>query len=546
MQIREVILGAALVLAASSPASAEQRQIKVNGNYLIIPVSHSNERVRLVLEADGMDALPIDVRVAADTPDYRVFRDVSALKGKTLTITYPDGLKGVEEVTVADEIPGNDTVYHESNRPQFHFTTRCGWINDPNGLVYHNGEYHLFYQHNPYERDWGNMHWGHAVSRDLVHWKELPSALFPDSMGTMFSGSAVIDYDNTSGFGSRENPPMVAAFTVASADRQVQCMAYSGDNGLTFTKYAGNPVIDSKKKWDSQDTRDPKVFRYGDRWVMVLNERDGHSIYNSTDLKNWTYRSHVTGFWECPELFELPVDGDPGNTMWVMYGASGTYMLGKFDGETFTPLSGKHRNSAGSIYAAQTFNNIPGNDGRRIQIGWGRLSHPGMDFNGMMLLPTELSLRTTKDGVRLVSVPVREVEALSELAGRWENLSQERFAEVMEPFAGEGCLRLRVTLRLSHATDARLSLCGLRLVDYDLNGTTLNGWHYSPQDPTSMELTADIYLDRTSAEVFIDNGLFSYSMGRTLPGKDAEGFRLHGNRVTVTSLEVFKMPSIWE
>src|SRR5690606_13651467 len=194
-----------------------------------------------------------------------------------------------------------------------------------NGLVYHNGEYHLFYQHNPYEKEWENMHWGHAVSPDLVHWRELPVALFPDELGTMFSGSAVIDHANTAGYNQGDTAAMIVAYTAAGPEKQVQCIAYSLDNGRTFTKYNGNPVIDSKKKWNSPDTRDPKVFWYkpGNHWVMVLNERDGHSIYTSADLKKWNYESHVTGFWEWPELFELPVDVDINNTNWGTDGASG-------------------------------------------------------------------------------------------------------------------------------------------------------------------------------------------------------------------------------
>lgn len=543
---RSVILLAAVSLASAIYADAAGQTIKIQKDYLIFPVSHACDRVRITLEADGMDLLPVDIRLTDGQADYMTFKDVSALKGKKIKITAADGVKGLDKITQADRIPDSDIIYKEANRPQYHFTTRRGWINDPNGLIYHDGEYHLYYQHNPYERDWGNMHWGHAVSPDLVHWTELAPALYPDTTGTMFSGSAVYDADNTSGFGRDGKAPMVVAYTIDSPDRETQGIAYSLDNGRTFTKYEGNPVINSKEIWDTHDTRDPRMFRYKDRWVLVLNERDGHSIYNSTNLRDWTFKSHITGFWECPDLFELPVDGDRNNTMWVMYGASGTYMLGDFDGERFTPRSGKHRFATGSIYAAQTFNGIPDSDGRRIQIGWGRLSHPGMNFNGMMLLPTELSLKTTKDGVRLVSKPVREIEDICVPAGKWQNLDQQQLAEVLAPFAKADCLRLRATLQLSHATNASLRLAGQGLLDYDLNGNTVNGSFYSPQDPTSMEITADIYLDRTSVEVFIDGGLFSCSMGRTLPADGAEGFRLDGNRVTVKSLEVFTHPSIWQ
>lgn len=524
---------------------ATEKVLTVTGRYLNIPVSHACDRQRLLVKADGMDDMPIVVRVADGNADYWVFKDVSSLKGKKLTISTGKEIPGLESVCFSDELPGIDSLYAEKNRPQFHFTTRCGWINDPNGLIYDNGKYHLYYQHNPYERDWENMHWGHAISPDLIHWTEYPDALYPDTMGTMFSGSAVIDYDNTSGFGKKGIAPMVAAYTAETGERQVQCIAYSLDGGMSFTKYKGNPVVDSKEVWNSRDTRDPKVFRYDDHWVMVLNERDGHSIYTSDNLRDWTYRSHTTGFWECPELFALDVDGKPDKKLWVMYGASGTYMLGDFDGYTFTPVSGKHRYASGSIYAAQTYNNIPGEDGRRIQIGWGRLSHPGMHFNGMMLLPTELTLRTTKDGPRLVSVPVREVEQICHLAGSWQNLDQRQADDVMKQFAGSDGLRIKVTIGLSHATDAYIAYGGQRILDYDMNGTTVNGWHYSPQNPTSMEISADIFIDRTSAEVFIDGGLFSFSMGRAVDSAKTPEFIFGGNNLEIKDLQVYKVDSIW-
>lgn len=545
MNTRNTISAGCLVLSMLTAMAAETT-FKVTKHYLNIPVSHKCERVRFNVEIPGESPMPLDIRLASDHPDYWVFADLSAYKGKKIKVFYPDNLKGIDKIYQADTIRGGADFYKEKNRPQFHFTTRNGWINDPNGLIWNDGEYHLFYQHNPYERDWGNMHWGHAVSPDLVHWKELPVALRPDTIGTMFSGSAIIDYENTSGFGKSGTSPMVVAYTADGDKGQRQCIAYSLDNGRTFKKYDGNPVIDSGKKWNTRDTRDPKVFRYGDHWVMVLNERDGHSIYTSNNLKDWTYSSHVTGFWECPELFELPVDGNPDNTMWVMYGASGTYMLGDFDGYTFTPRSGKHVFTAGTGYAAQTFNNIPVSDGRRIQIGWSRIGHPGMNFNGMMLMPVELKLQTGKEGPRLVSNPVREVEAICESKGKWSGLTQQEAEDILRGFSGfEDGLRVKVTFALSHATDASLSLADQRLVDYDMNGTRLNGYFYSPQDPTSMELTTDIWIDRTSAEVFVDGGVFSYSMPRDLPANPAP-FSIRGNNLKIKELEIYTIPSIWE
>lgn len=543
--MKKYFILSAAIAAAIGQTSAAELKLKIKSDYLHLPVSHAVDRVRISLLPQGAEEIPINIRLS-DKPEYWVFKDVSALKGKKLTISYPDGLQGIELIRQADTIPDQSLIYHEANRPQFHFTTRRGWINDPNGLVYHNGEYHLYYQHNPFERDWENMHWGHAVSRDLVHWHELPTALHPDHMGTMFSGSAVIDHDNDSGFGSPSNPALVAAYTIAAPGRQMQGIAYSLDNGRTFTKYSANPVIDSKEQWDSGDTRDPKLFKYADHWVMVLNERDGHSIYTSPNLRDWTYKSHTTGFWECPDLFELPVDGDPTRRLWVMYGASGTYMLGHFDGERFTPISGKHRYTAGTGYAAQTYSDIPDDDGRRIQISWSRIGHPGMNFNGMMLLPTELTLRTTKDGPRLASKPVREVEQLCSAIGSWTDLTQQQANDILSGLGPKDRLRLRFTVELSHATDATLNLDGQRLVDYDMNGTTLNGWFYSPQDPTGMQLTADVYIDRTSVEVFVEDGLFSYSLPRHLRDDASHLLSFGGNRLTIKSLELFDIASIWE
>ena len=526
---------------------AGEISLKITKRYLNFPISHLQPRRRMVFKTVGESDLSVVIRLAPEDAEYWVFKDMLSLKGKTVKISYDGDERGLNKIYQSDQIAGQDSLYKEKNRPQFHFTTRRGWINDPNGLIYHNGEYHLFYQHNPFERDWENMHWGHAVSRDLIHWTELPDALYPDKLGTMFSGSTVIDYDNTAGFNKGKTPAMVAIYTAASSERQVQCVAYSLDNGCTFTKYSGNPIIDSKEMWNSADTRDPKVFWYAPtkHWVMVLNERDGHSIYTSVNLKNWKYRSHVTGFWECPELFELPVDGDKNNTMWVMYGASGTYMLGSFNGEEFKPVAGKYCYATGSIYAAQTFTNIPLGDGRLIQLGWGRVSHTMMPFNGMMLLPTELTLRTTKDGARLVSIPVKETESLFKSVGRWNSITSSDANLRMKEFQDSDCLRIKTTIKLSHATDAGFNLFGQNIISYDMNSNTLNDRFYSPQNPVSMELNADIYIDRTSIEVFIDGGLYSYSMERRSDMNNKDGFHFWGNRIEVKNLEIFMVKSIW-
>lgn len=547
IQKRTIILSI-IFLSFFSLANAQNISIKINKRFLNLPISQKVERKRMIFEVDGKPERSFVIRLANAEPEYWVFCDVAALKGKTLKINYEGDAGGLKKIYQADEIDGQDSIYKEENRPQFHFTTKRGWINDPNGMIFYEGEYHLFYQHNPYEREWENMSWGHAVSKDMVHWQELPTALLPDEHGTMFSGSTVIDYDNTAGFNEGNTPAMVAAYTANTADKQTQCIAYSLDKGRTWTKYTKNPVIDSKAKWSSVDTRDPRVFWYkpGKHWVMVLNERDGHSIYNSKNLKDWNFVSHTTGFWECPDLFELPVDEDKNKTKWVMYGASNTYMIGSFDGKKFTPESGKHYYTTGSIYAAQTFTNIPESEGRRIQIGWSRISHRGMPFNGMMLMPTELKLKTTKDGIRLFSMPVKENEQLFTSENKWTNPKAKDATEYLKAINTTNTLRIKTKIKLSHATSAGLSLNGQRILDYDMNFNLVNGVFYSPEDMTSMEISADIFIDKTSVEVFIDNGAYSYSMERKQDSRNKDGFSFFGNNIEVKELEIFSVKSIWK
>ncbi len=552
---------------------------KVKCKYLNLPISQKEERQRLTFGAKGVDDLSVVARLSA-RPEYWVFKDLTEYKGKTLTITYDGSEEALSLVYQADTIRDASTLYKETYRPQFHFTARRGWINDPNGCIWHDGLYHLYYQHNPFEREWENMTWGHATSPDLLHWTEHAPVLHPDSLGTMFSGSAVFDKDNTSGFGTKKNPPIVYAYTADRSDREAQCIAYSLDGGMTLHKYKGNPVIDSHDRWQSHDTRDPRLLAFppspslkgrgvsrrkapspsgdgwGEAWVLVLNERNGHSIYTSDNLKDWTWQSHVNGFWECPDLFPLAVDGNPNNVKWVLLGASNTYMIGSFDGKTFTPESGKHRFSTGCIYAAQTFSNVP--DGRRIQIGWANIDHPGMPFRGQMLLPTELTLRTTKDGIRLVSKPIDEVSTLlkpilvSEKTLNAEQANKLLQTKKVSPLRGdlEGSMHLRATLNLTYATSAGLKFDGQTLVDYDLNRNTLNGQFYSPQDPTSLSLTMDIYIDRTSVEVFIDDGLYSFSMERrravgTHDGGGGKGFEFWGQDINVTDIKLDAVESCW-
>eukprot|EP00418_Pyrodinium_bahamense_P003162 CAMPEP_0179020280 /NCGR_PEP_ID=MMETSP0796-20121207/5299_1 /TAXON_ID=73915 /ORGANISM="Pyrodinium bahamense, Strain pbaha01" /LENGTH=639 /DNA_ID=CAMNT_0020716087 /DNA_START=20 /DNA_END=1936 /DNA_ORIENTATION=+ len=315
-------------------------------------------------------------------------------------------------------------LYREKWRPQFHFSAEKNWLNDPNGLVHFQNEYHLFFQHNPHGIIHGNMSWGHAVSNDLLHWRQLDHALLPDEHGTVYSGCAVVDWHNTGGFadgGPDQEPCLVALFTSAGKPF-TQSLAHSSDRGRTWKKmHAVVPHI-------CRENRDPKVFWHAQSstWIMALYlEHSDYALLGSSDLKRWEMLSELKlldhgrpDFQECPDFFELPVQDSDGETRWVFWGGGGLYFLGSFDGRTFTkdtdePLRAEWGNNG---YAAQTYSDAPG--GRRIQMSWmrwGRMdcqSYPGMPFNQQMSFPVELSLIRQPHGVRLRRVPIEELKDL--------------------------------------------------------------------------------------------------------------------------------------
>ena len=313
-------------------------------------------------------------------------------------------------------------------------------MNDPNGLVYYKGEYHLFYQHNPFGEVWGHMSWGHAVSRDLLHWEHLPVALREENGIMIFSGSAVVDSGNSSGFchaDGKERSCLVAIYTGHGRDKQTQNVAYSNDRGRTWTKYAGNPVIDLGLK----EFRDPKVIlaRGYKRWIMVTVLADQHKVrfFGSRNLKDWDILSDfgpagaIGGVWECPDLFPLPVDGDPKQVRWVLDvdinpggiagGSGGQYFIGTFDGTKFVNENPPDRTlwveHGKDFYATISFADIPPADGRRIWMGW--ISNwlyandePTVTWRGAQSIPRQLALKRLPDGIRLLQAPIKELSTL--------------------------------------------------------------------------------------------------------------------------------------
>lgn len=481
--------------------------------------------------------------------------------------------------------------YDEPYRPQFHFSPPEKWMNDPNGLVYNDGVYHLFYQYYPDDIVWGPMHWGHATSPDLIHWTNKPIALYPDEHGLIFSGSAVVDKKNTSGFGSEENPPLVAIFTYHSMDKeksgrldyQTQGIAYSLDNGETWTKYEANPVIGND---GIKDFRDPKVFWHEEtsRWVMALVAGDHVKFYASLNLKDWELISQFGkdkgahgGVWECPDLFKLSVDGSD-EEKWVLLisinpgapnGGSGTqYFVGDFDGTTFTTdqTETKWIDYGMDNYAGVTYNNEPGGD--RVFIGW--MSNwnyarntPTEVWRSSMTLPRKLSLHKNEEGYYLKNFPITQFDGITKgkmllprpvsLEGPFErefdNLNQSELKFLTVPGANisvtysndEGeqvCLQL-----LGETSEMLFDRTRSGIVDFEESfGMAIQKQPYKPEGDL---VQVRIILDASSVEVFVDEGKHAFT-NQVFPTQPYTKLEISGSpEATIDVLMIRDVNSIW-
>lgn len=520
---------------------AQSREFHANERYLNIPIGRQSKLgIFTINDGDGVKRT-IPLQLAGDTVDYWIYLDISEFKGRTITISGPATPAALDRIDQAATIRDAATMYNESNRPQFHFTVKRGWSNDVNGPIFCRGQYHLFWQAFPFGVEWdtGFMYWGHATSKDLIHWTELSPALMPDRLGSPWSGSSVVDHRNAAGFGK---DALVLVYTAYDREtkKQVQALAYSTDGGVTFARYEGNPILDTNVEVGSKDTRDPHVFWYAptQHWVMVLFEKDGLSIFNSSDLKHWTRKSHMKGLYECPDLFELAVDGDARRTKWVIHGGSSAYFLGSFDGMTFTPESaelryaeGKNAKGSDLLYAAQTFAEMP--DGRRIQMAWGRIPEQDMPFTQMMLFPTEFRLIPTGDGLRMVASPIHEIDLLHSQQHTWNGLTASDVGAKLGALA-PGPLDVDM--------DVVLPPGGALTLRYQ--GTDLATLH--PADFAGGHGSVRLLIDKAVAEIFVDGG--RRYIVRELPASDSRaglGCRLEGTGATLKRLRIYELKSMW-
>lgn len=565
-----MMLGA---LAAASAASAtdgvevnhlgvNNTLVRVTGDsrYLLLPVQESTDDARINVLVDGNVAETIYVRLAKSKTDYTVPFDLTPYKGHDvmLDVVIPQSRGSVREakddacwhgIVLADTF---DTANREKYRPAFHHTPLYGWMNDPNGMFYKDGRWHLYYQYNPYGSKWQNMTWGHSVSDDLVNWEHLPEAIRPNGLGSVFSGSCAVDHDNTAGFG---NDAVIALYTSAGTS-QMQSLASSTDGGLTFNIYPSNPVLTLES-----EARDPKVF-WNDstkEWNMILAHALDHEmlIFSSPDMKNWVLQSSFGkglgaqgGVWECPDLFELPVAGTD-EKKWVLlcninpdgpFGGSGTqYFVGDFDGKTFradTDAAGnvatKWLDYGKDHYATVTWSDAP--DGRRVALGW--MSNwqyaadvPTMQFRSANTLPREMGLFRAPDGdVYASSAPSPELDALrGTLVVKMKKASVGKKARSFAlPSENGGICEILMDIEASKAKTVNIGLSNSQgekvVMQYDPAAATLSfdrtqsgitdfsegfpAVTVTPTHEASGRIALRIFVDRSSMEVFGNGGEF--------------------------------------
>lgn len=532
------------------------KRLAVNDSHLIIPVANSNDKenlLRLGIYRDDLLIQNLNVSLPRDGAAYWLAAyPLSAfdISGKEITIAPVEGGFAPESCRAAFEQirvgPASDAYtkddFNEAYRNQFHPSTRRGWNNDPNGMVFHDGKYHLYYQHNPVGIFWGNMHWGHFESVDLIHWQEQPIALFQKTVNDMaFSGGGFVDFNNSAGLGLDK---LFVAFTSTGRG---ECLAYSENGGQTFVELKENPVV-------RHAGRDPKIIWYEPekKWVMVVYDNQecvetktivpttetekrrnaNIAFWESTNLRRWERTGAFTdadrnAVFECPEFFELPIQGNSQATRWILYAAQNRYFVGRFDGQRFIKESGPHGSSHGAFYAAQTFSDTP--DGRRIQIGWVRTNDyvdrfPDQIVNQAFTLPHELTLHDTADGLRLFFTPVDETRHLrAELLGEGENLTGPEANRILQTCRNE---LTEVVMEFAESGRKDLLING---IDASFDGRS-----------------ARIFTDRTFNEIYADDGA-SYELRKRTSADftSSETGLKSGASQQVVSVKVYRLRSIW-
>ena len=519
-------------------------------NYILLPIEEAAEESRVRLDIGDAADTDMDIRLAQTKVDYWV-PFVLPADAKTVTVRVQKSLGDAlcwKEMKLSDTF---DPSHTDKFRPVYHHAPLYGWMNNANGLVYEDEEYHLYYQYNPYGSKWGNMHWGHSISKDLMHWEHLAPAIVRDTLGHIFSGSSIVDQENVAGYGTGT----ILAFYTSASDKngQIQCLAYSNDNGRTFTKYDKNPILRSSDR--RKDFRDPKVFWYapGNKWIMIVAADKEMRFYDSEDLKDWNYMSSFgEGYgvqpcqFECPDMVELPVDGDTEHKKWALivnvnpgcyFGGSATqYFIGDFDGTRFIcdskPDVTKWLDWGKDHYATVTWSDAP--DNRRIAIAW--MSNwqyandvPTSQYRSPNSVPRDLGLFTVGGETYLQSAPSPELQKLRDISKKRSfRVNGTRTVKEMIP-VNEGAYEIELSIKNLHA-----DVIGFRLyndkgeevdMQYDMKENRFSmdrcksgdvGFNenfpaltWTAVESGKNELKLHFFVDKSSVEAFGDGGRFA-------------------------------------
>jgi fructan beta-fructosidase len=431
--------------------------------------------------------------------------------------------------------------YHGEYRPQVHYTPMQGHIGDATGLIYYKGEYHLFYMYDPWSmKRKEHKNWGHAISTDCLHWQELPPILDTLIDHRPGSGCGVVDWNNSSGLRRGTEKTLLVYYTDYE---QGTCLAYSVDKGRSWIRHRLNPILEGV-----EDIRDPYVFWYkpANAWRMIRYEKRGFAFYASPDLLHWRFLSRSDGFYECPDICQLAVDGDPNHTKWVLIDGDGSYLIGDFDGSGFQAETEKLRVNHGRLYATQSWKHTFEGDGPVIQLAFvGYVREPRLTWIGQMSFPCELTLRATRAGIRLFRYPIDGIKNLYAGQHRWQDLALSPEVNLLEGIEGD-VLDIHAEIELSGAQQFGFEMRGERIV-YDVQGESLS-WHdAAPLSPVENRIRLRILLDRSSIEIFGNDGQVSIT-NLFFPDGSERRLRLftEGGEIRVISLEVNHLESIWQ
>lgn len=544
--------------------------------YLLFPILNETKgadakkgtslKVHFTIDGQKYGPIRLTLPTSAEDVDWYGHFPLAQFQGKKVTVQLNGVTKeAFELIRQSDTLPGEESFYSEALRPQLHFSARTGWLNDPNGLLYYKGEYHMYFQHNPYSVNWGNMSWGHAVSKDLIHWEEKPVVLFPNEQGLCYSGAAFIDRRNQLGLktGAEE---VIVAFYLRTAIGLAY--AYSNDGGNSFTEYDGNPVLTHKGA--RLDTPRPLWYEPTQRWVAPTYDffinNEGKKLrcvgfYSSENLIDWTYESRVEqDKWGdelcgCVDFFQLPIDGDPKNKKWVMIMIDGSYIIGTFDGKTFFNKDGNPASTQDRIkslvvdrnyYATMTWHNMP--DDRRVQITWmkRRKPFPGMPYGEQMSLPSEMTLHSSPEGPRLRMNPIREFETLRTNTLDLKDVVLDEQTNPLNNAFGE-LFELEVAFAPAKGSITTFDMRGI-VVSYDADQQLLTcGPAKTKLAPIDGNIQLDIILDRTGIEVYGNDGRV-YIPVIQAPKQDNKRLKAScsGGKTVLSTLRLHELQSIWK